>query len=238
MSGIADDLPEGWEALSRADAAALAPPEGAKERVRMQLAATLGVAAGLGAAGAVATAASAGGGASPLPAESLVGTLSKALLFKKAVVLGVVAASTVTGSTVAYVQVRAHQRAASEAAAHRQHVAPAPPPAPALSVSSAPPAVEEAPPPPAADTLGPERSLLDQARGAIARGQLGEAQQLLQRHAQLFPTGRLSEEREALTIRLLVRQGHRAEASRRAERFRKEHPHSIQQPNIDAALRR
>ncbi len=90
----------------------------------------------------------------------------------------------------------------------------------------------------APDTLGEERTLLDAARAAIAHGRLGEAQVLLSRHAQAFPAGRLVEEREALTIRLLVRQGHRAEASRRAARFRQEHPHSIQQPNIDAALRR
>jgi len=61
MSGVPEDvLPEGWDALSRADAEALAPPEDAKERVRLRVAATLGLAAGLGAAaGAIASAKSA-----------------------------------------------------------------------------------------------------------------------------------------------------------------------------------
>jgi len=239
MSGFAGDaLPEGWEALSRADAEALAPPEGAKERVRLQLAATLGLAAGLGAAGAVATAASAGGAASPLPAEGLLSALTKALLVKKAVVLGVVAATAVTGGTVAYVEVRERKVAAEQALAHKQRAVPAAPVAPALPAPVAPAVVAEALPEKAPDTLGEERALLDEARAAIARGRLGEAQALLLRHAQAFPEGRLVEEREALTIRLLVRQGHRAEANRRAARFRQEHPHSIQQPNIDAALRR
>ncbi len=242
MSGTLDDgLPEGWEALSRADAEALAPPEGAKERVRLHLAETLGVAAGLGAAGAVATALSAGGAASPVPAESLLGALTKAVLLKKVVVMGVVAATAVTGSTVAYVEVRTHQKAAANAAnLHRKEVAKALPLAPAPAAPALTPAPEapEALAPREADTLGEERALLDSARAAIAHGRLAEAQALLERHAHEFSSGLLTEEREALSIRLLVRQGHRAEAARRAARFRKEHPHSIQQPNIDAALRR
>ncbi|MGO9830377.1 MAG: hypothetical protein ACLPJH_09565 [Myxococcaceae bacterium] len=244
MSDAVDNgLPEGWEALCRADAEALAPPEGAKERVRMHLAETLGVAAGLGAAGAVATAVSAGGGAAPVPAESLLGALTKALLLKKAVVVAVVTATAVTGGGVAYVEVRTHQKAAAakEALLHRPAVAPvvAPPvpAAPAAPVATALPAAVEAPPR-ELDALGEERALLDAARAAIAQGRLGQAQALLQQHAQQFPAGLLVEEREALTIRLLVRQGHRAEATRRAARFRKAHPHSIQQPNIDAALGR
>ena len=89
MSGFADDsLPDGWDALSREDAEALAPPEGAKERVRLHLAATLGLAAGFGAAGAVVGAASAAATASPVPAEGFLGALTKLLLVKKAVVLG------------------------------------------------------------------------------------------------------------------------------------------------------
>ncbi len=242
MSGFADDsLPEGWDALSRADAEALGPPDGAKERVRLHLAATLGLAAGFGAAGAIVGAASAGAAASPVPAEGFLGAVAKALLLKKAVVLGVVAATAVTGGTVAYVEVRERKVSAEQALAHKQRVAPAAPVAPVLPApvaETAPVVVAEALPEKAPDTLGEERTLLDGARAAIAHGRLGEAQTLLVRHAQAFPAGRLVEEREALTIRLLVRQGHRAEATRRAARFRQEHPHSIQQPNIDAALRR
>jgi hypothetical protein len=238
MSGFADDsLPEAWDALSREDAEALGPPEGAKERVRLHLAATLGLAAGFGAAGAVVGAASAAATASPVPAEGFLGALTKLLLVKKAVVLGVVAATAVTG-TVAYVEVRERKVAAEQALAHKQRAVPAAPVAPAVPAPVAAPAPLVVAEEKAPDTLGEERALLDAARAAIAHGRLGEAQVLLSRHAQAFPAGRLVEEREALTIRLLVRQGHRAEASRRAARFRQEHPHSIQQPNIDAALRR
>jgi hypothetical protein len=234
MSGLGEDaLPEGWEALSREDAVALGPPAGAKERVRLQLMATLGLAAGLGAAGAVATGAAAGS-ASSLPTEGLLGGLVKALLFKKAVVLTVLAATAVTSGTVAYVEVRERKEAARRVAAVA--AAPVAPKVTPLPIPQPVPAVEE-PPPSVKDTLGDERLLLDDARRAIAQTRLHEAEELLERHAQLFPQGHLGEEREALFIRLLVRQGHLAEANKRAARFRKAHPHSIQQPGIDEALR-
>jgi len=233
MSGPAEGaLPEGWEALSRADALALGPPEGAKERVRLHVAATLGLAAGLGAAGAVATSAAAGG-ATSFPTEGLLGGLVKGLLFKKAVVLTVLAATAVTGGTAAYVEVRARRREAAQAQASKEGAASVPKP----PIVSAPPAPVEAPPEAPKDTLAEERALLDEGRRAISQGQLHEAQALLTQHAQLFPNGRLTEEREALVIRLLVREGHTSEAVRRAARFKKEHPHSIQQPGIDSALK-
>jgi hypothetical protein len=236
MSGTAEDaLPEGWETLSRADALALGPPEGAKERVRLHLAATLGFAAGLGAAGAVATSAAAGG-ASSFPTEGLVGGLVKGLLFKKAVVLTVLAATAVTGGTAAYVEVRARRKDAAQALEMRARPEGVPK-AVESPIASVPPAPVEAPPPAPKDTLAEERALLDEGRRAISQGRLGEAQALLTQHAQLFPSGRLTEEREALIIRLLVREGHTSEAVRRAARFKKEHPHSIQQPGIDQALK-
>ena len=234
MSGSGEDaLPEGWDALSRADALALGPPEGAKERVRLQLAATLGLAAGLGAAGAVATAAAAGS-ASSLPTESLLGGVVKALLLKKAVVLSVLAATAVTGGTAAYVEVRARRQEAQKALAlPKERAVPVPHEA---QVPEAAPPVEEPLRAPK-EMLSEERLLLDDGRRAIAQGRLPEAQALLERHAQLFPKGLLSEEREALFVRLLVREGQASEAARRAARFRKEHPNSIQQPGIDEALR-
>jgi hypothetical protein len=237
MSGFAEDaLPEGWEALSRADALALGPPEGAKERVRLHLAATLGLAAGLGAAGAVATSAAAGSAGS-LPTEGLLGGLAKVLLFKKAVVVCVLAATALTGGTAAYVQVRARSKqAAQPLSLPKERAAPVPHVAQAPGVP-APVAPMEEPAGAPKETLGEERLLLDDAQRAIAQGRLREAQELLERHAQLFPEGRLSEEREALFVRLLVREGRTTEAARRAARFKKEHPHSIQQPGIDQALR-
>jgi hypothetical protein len=237
MSGPTEDaLPEGWEALSREDALALGPPDGAKERVRLHLATTLGLAAGLGAAGAVATSAAAGS-ASSFPTEGLLGGLAKGFLLKKAVVLTVVAATAVTGGTAAYVEVRARRQEAAQALALAKERAATVPRAVEAPIVSAPPVPVEKTPAGPKETLGEERALLDEGRKAISQGRLREAQALLERHAELFPSGRLTEEREALVIRLLVREGHTSEAVRRAARFKKEHPHSIQQPGIDQALR-
>ena len=234
------ELPSEWADLGRADGAELAPPPGAKERVQRRVAVTLGLGAGFltatvasstataaGLAGAAA-AGSAGttGGGTGAAATGIAGTL----LAKKALVLGVAAAVSVGGGTAAYLEVRS-ERARSRAAV----VTPAPAP---VARPVAPPAPE--PPPPAEaplDTLGEERGLLDRARQDIAEGLLGEAGALLERHAAQFPAGQLAEEREALIIRLLVREGREREARSRAARFRMEHPRSIQLPGIDDALR-
>jgi hypothetical protein len=229
-----DALPEGWDLLSQADALALAPPDGAKERVRLRLAASLGLAAGLGAAAGAATAGA--GGASSLPAEGLL-AVGKALLLKQAVVVGVVTATALTGGSAVYVQVRAHrQAAAQQTLAAKVH--PAPAPAQLLPQPAPVPVAPEIPvPPPTPETLGDERALLDGARLALVHRRTADAQALLLRHAKLFPAGRLAEEREALSIRVLVLQGRLSEARLRARRFKVEHPGSIQQPGIDQALR-
>ena len=248
MTGEREDgLPEDWEVLSRADARALAPPPGAKERVRLQVAVTLGLGATLGAGAAstaaVGGAAGAGGAAGQAPAaEGAIAAATKALLVKKVVVATLAAATAVTGGTAAYVEVRARHEESARRAAAVLHVAtaPAPPAAPALPLQPAEeptPAPVETPAPSILDTLGDERTLLDQARVAISRGRFSEAEVLLGRHAQAFPEGRLVEEREALHIRLLVREGHLGEAHRRAALFRQQHPRSIQLPVIDEALR-
>lgn len=246
MSGqLPDGLPPGWEALGREDAEALAPPRGAKERVQQRVAFTLGLGAGFVAATAVTSTAAAAGVASASAAGgagsggSAATGLAGALLAKKAIVLGLAAAVTVGGGTAAVLEVRS-ERARSRAAAVAQ---PTPAPIarpPALPAPEAPPAEaappEPAPEPSAPDTLGEERSLLDRARQDIASGKLGAAGSLLSRHAAQFPAGHLVEEREALVIRLLVREGRMAEARAHAARFRKAHPRSIQLPGIADAL--
>jgi hypothetical protein len=231
------DLPPEWDDLDREDSEALAPPPGAKERVQRRVAVTLGLGAGFvaataasssaAAAGAAGAAGSAGAGGGTGAATGIAG----ALLAKKALILGVVAAVGVSGGTAAYFQVRS-ERARSQASAVRPVPAPAP-----VARPAAPSAPE---PPPAAlppDTLGEERTLLDRARQDIVQGRLGDAGALLDRHAAQFPTGQLAEEREALVIRLLVREGREHEARARAVRFRQQHPRSIQLPGIDEALR-
>jgi hypothetical protein len=256
-------LPDDWEALGRADAEALAPPAGAKDRVRAQVALTLGLGAALGvgtasstAAGSTAAAGGAGAGgataagAAQAPAaQGAVATAAKVLALKKVTLVTVAAVTAMAGGTATYVEVQARREASRRIAAERQVAAekqvasltPAPTPvAPSAPATLPPsePAIAPPPGPPPVDTLGEERSLLDRARLAIATGHLTEAQALLARHATAFPDGRLGEERQALQIRLLVRQGREQEAKHRAALFRKEHPGSIQLPVIDEALRR
>jgi hypothetical protein len=252
MSERLGDLPPGWEELEREDTDSLAPPEGAKERVEARVALTLGLGAGFAvataasstaAAAAVATstagsstaaagttAAAGGAGGAGATATGIAGTL----LAKKALVLGVAAAVGVGGGTAAYLEVRS-ERARSNPAA----VAPPPPVHAPAALPAAPPAPEPPAeePPAVEDTLGEERALLDRARQEIVHGKLREAGALLASHAEKFPAGQLREEREALTIRLLVREGRLAEARSRAARFRQEHPRSIQLPGIGEALR-
>ncbi|HEY1905345.1 MAG TPA: hypothetical protein VGG91_04855 [Myxococcaceae bacterium] len=234
------DLPPEWDDLGREDSEALAPPAGAKERVQHRVAVTLGLGAGFvaataasssaaaaGAAGAGAAGSAGAGGGTGAAATGIAGTL----LAKKALILGVAAAVGVGGGTAAYLQVRS-ERARSQVPA----VMPAPTPAP-VARPVAPPPAESRPAALSPDTLGEERTLLDRARQDIVEGRLVDAGALLDRHAARFPTGQLAEEREALVIRLLVREGREQEASSRAARFRQQHPRSIQLPGIDDALR-
>jgi len=243
-------LPPDWDALGREDAEALGPPDGAKERVQRRVALTLGLGAAFVAAtaassttaAAATTAGAAGAGTAGSAGAAGTGAatgsgLLGGLLAKKVLVLGVAAAVGVGGGTAAYVEVR-HERARSRAAAVALPAAPAPVARPAEPVVP-----EPAPPEPAPedalpiDTLGEERAMLDRARLDIAQGRLRDARSALAQHAEQYRDGQLAEEREALAIRLLVREGRESEARARAARFRKQHPRSIQLPGIAEALR-
>lgn len=84
--------------------------------------------------------------------------------------------------------------------------------------------------------LGMERALIERARMASARGDNASALAALDRHAQDFPRGRLTEEREALAIQALVQAGRLEEARGRAARFRTRFPSSVFLAAISAAL--
>lgn len=226
---LTEPLPAGWAELGREDAAALVPPDGARERVQRRVALTLGLGAGFLAATAGAGGVAGASGGTGAAATGLVGTL----LAKKALVLGIAAAVGVGGGTATYLEVRS-ERARSRAAPVAPSPARQPVARPAEPPASEPSAAEELAP---ADTLGEERAMLDHARQDIVQGQLAEARGLLGRHAEQFPGGQLAEEREALVIRLLVREGRESEARARAARFRQDHPRSIQLPGIGDALR-
>ena len=93
-----------------------------------------------------------------------------------------------------------------------------------------------APPSDTGKGLAAEQGLLDMARTALAKGEPGAALAPLERHAQRFPNGKLSEEREALRVRILALLGRDDEAKARAEAFQSHFPGSLFAPVIHNAL--
>jgi hypothetical protein len=84
--------------------------------------------------------------------------------------------------------------------------------------------------------LGAEQRLLDAARTALAQGTPAAAMAPLELHAHRFPKGKLSEEREALCVRILALLGRDDEARARADGFRRRFPGSLFAPVVDNAL--
>jgi hypothetical protein len=93
------------------------------------------------------------------------------------------------------------------------------------------------PPPPVDTTLGDEQVLLERARTALRSGEARRAQSLIADHRRRYPEGKLTEERDALAIRILVRLGQRAAAKREAHAFRQRYPRSMLLPVVEQALR-
>jgi hypothetical protein len=85
--------------------------------------------------------------------------------------------------------------------------------------------------------LSGERTLVDRARAALARGDPPSALDAIAKHQTAFPRGQLAEEREALAVQALVAAGRVQEAADRAGRFRKAYPTSVFLPVVDEALR-
>lgn len=87
-----------------------------------------------------------------------------------------------------------------------------------------------------AASLAAERSLLDEARHALARGEPRAGLAPLEQHAARFPKGILTEEREALTVRVLAALGNASAAASRAENFHRRFPNSLFTPAVDNAV--
>jgi hypothetical protein len=87
-----------------------------------------------------------------------------------------------------------------------------------------------------AQRLAGERTVLDEARAAVARGDGGAALIALEAHRDRYPEGSLVEEREALTVLALVKVGRVDDAKSKADRFRARWPRSLFLPAIDGAL--
>lgn len=125
------------------------------------------------------------------------------------------------------------------------------PPAPVqpVQVQPSPPVPVEAPPMPAAprapvvappvkttDALGIERSLLEQARTALSRGNAADALNALDEHEKKFPQGQMAEERAAMQVLTLKAMGRLDEARSRAEAFRVRYPKGLFRASVDSAV--
>lgn len=91
-------------------------------------------------------------------------------------------------------------------------------------------AVEPAAPAPS------ELSLMKQAEALRAQPQ--QALAVLARHEQLYPRGVLAQEREMLSIELLVKANKLATANQRAQQFRSQFPGSAHLPRLESLLSR
>jgi hypothetical protein len=83
--------------------------------------------------------------------------------------------------------------------------------------------------------LTEERSLIEIARAALARGDGDAALNASGDHAKRFPEGLLAEEREALAVQALAVQGNADQARARARTFRAKYPGSLFRSAVDGA---
>ncbi|MBX7114933.1 MAG: hypothetical protein K1X64_11455 [Myxococcaceae bacterium] len=86
------------------------------------------------------------------------------------------------------------------------------------------------------DALGIERSLLEQARTALSRGNAVDALSALNQHEKKFPRGQMAEERAAMQVLTLKALGRFDEARQRAEVFRAQYPKGLFRASVDAAV--
>jgi hypothetical protein len=85
--------------------------------------------------------------------------------------------------------------------------------------------------------LAAERTLIEQARTALAREQGAAALAALERHARDFPQGELEEERESLQVQALVGLERFDQARKTGARFYRRFPRSIFGAVVDEALK-
>lgn len=88
------------------------------------------------------------------------------------------------------------------------------------------------PAPKSSARIGEERSDLDVARAALARGRVDACLEAIDRHARTYGEGHFAEEREVLAVQALMAAGRRDEAVVRAARFRAKYPNSLFNPAL------
>jgi hypothetical protein len=109
----------------------------------------------------------------------------------------------------------------------------APPPAPTVATSLAAPSTSVAHKP-VSDAA--ERALIEKIHSALGRGDPAGALVAVGEHEKQFPGGSHADEREALAVQALSRQGRMDEARARADRFRKRFPGSFFSSIVDGAV--
>lgn len=81
-----------------------------------------------------------------------------------------------------------------------------------------------------------ELAIVNAARAALRGRAFQEALAHAGRHKAKFPSGRLSDEREAIAIQSLVELHRQEEARQRAESFQQKYPDSLFLPAVNAAV--
>lgn len=114
-----------------------------------------------------------------------------------------------------------------------------PPPLPPLVVAEVPvvarPAVRALPKPQRDQALAEERSLVEQARAALARGNATAALETLALHHKRFARGQLQEEASALEVLALASAGKTDQAKDKAAKFKAKYPASMLRPAVESA---
>ena len=118
----------------------------------------------------------------------------------------------------------------------RSEAPPAPAPAPAPADTSVGGTANA--PSLARSELREEAALVDEARSALASGDLVTASERLARADARFPRGRLAEEREALAVRVAAAAGDAPRASRLARTFLGRHPTSPLRPWMESIAKK
>ncbi len=257
MSDASDRLPPEIEAFFAPERRRSDPPAAVQDALFTRIGATLGFPGGPGpgsdpTGGAVPGGPAGGGAAVAAGAKPLV-----------AASLGKTIATLVVGGVIGGGFHEAYDRVSERRAAQAPVVAAAP----AVATPLPPPPPVEPPTPPPEPTLPPaptvraetapakperpsrvevrerdrglaaERTLIEQARTALAREQGAMAMAVLERHARDFPWGELEEERESLLVQALVGLEREEQARKQAARFHRRFPRSIFGAVVDEALR-
>ncbi len=85
-------------------------------------------------------------------------------------------------------------------------------------------------------SLALQQALLDEALAAFGRGENEAALRAIAAHERRYPESLLSEEREALAIKVLVARGDFTNAKARGARFTEKHPRSLLLPAVRDSL--